>query len=61
MIRNPYNQTIEIDRVWIASGKTSVFRMNVDGIPSKDVSNVSIAPKDSAFVFVEVTIDPSNK
>lgn len=60
MIRNPYNQTIEIDRVWIASGKTSVFRMNVDGIPSKDVSNVNIAPKDSAFVFVEVTIDPSN-
>jgi len=60
MIRNPYDQTLEVERVWIAGGSNSVFRMNVDGNATKDASNISIAPKDSAFVFVEVTIDPSN-
>lgn len=60
MIRNPYNQSINIDRVWISGGNNSPFRMNVDGEATKDAKNVVIAPNDSAFVFVEVTVNPNN-
>lgn len=60
MIRNPFSQTLQLERVWIAGGKPSIFRMNVDGIPSKDVKDLEIPPNDSIFVFVEVTVDPNN-
>ena len=35
------------------------FRMNVDGISANSVQNVEIPAKDSIFIFLEVTIDPS--
>lgn len=60
MIRNPYNETLQLDQVWIAGGKDSPFRMNVDGRPGNNISAISIPPDDSIFVFVEATIDPTN-
>lgn len=34
--------------------------MNVDGLPGTSINEVEIPPRDSVFVFVEVTIDPNN-
>ena len=36
------------------------FRMNVDGESGNNIQNVTISANDSMFVFVEVTIDPTN-
>ena len=34
--------------------------MNVDGVATRSTSDVQIGPKDSLFIFIEVTIDPNN-
>jgi len=36
------------------------FRMNIDGVPGNNQSNIEIPAKDSIFIFLEVTIDPSS-
>ena len=36
------------------------FRMNIDGIAGNNQSNIEIPAKDSIFVFLEVTINPSS-
>ena len=36
------------------------FRMNVDGESGNNIKNVIIGSNDSIFVFLEVTIDPTN-
>lgn len=60
-ILNPYDQPIEIDRIYLARGEESFFRLNVDGTSGDDFRDIHIARKDSIFVFVEVTIDPLNE
>ncbi|HQP04167.1 MAG TPA: hypothetical protein PLP11_06140 [Bacteroidales bacterium] len=52
------SKSINIDRIYLAKGNNSSFRLNVNGIQSSSVTNMVIAPGDSAFIFVEVTIDP---
>ncbi|MBN2486734.1 MAG: hypothetical protein JXB34_12240 [Bacteroidales bacterium] len=51
---------IRISRAYIKTGQASDFRLNIDGMPGKDFENIDIAPGDSIFVFVEVTLDPVN-
>ena len=35
------------------------FRMNIDGVAGNSQNNIEIPAKDSIFIFLEVTIDPS--
>lgn len=56
---NPHNQSILITRVELAGGGGSAFRINVDGLPGINFSDLEIAPKDSMYIFVEVTVDPN--
>ena len=60
-VYNPNRQSIEISSVRLAGGANSPFRMNVDGEPTNHAQNLTVAPGDSLFVFVEVTIDPNNQ
>lgn len=55
---NPYGKSVRIASVSIAAGEATKFRMNVDGIPGNVLNDVEIAPNDSIYIFVEVTIDP---
>ncbi len=55
---NPHSKAMKIDEIALAKGDASVFRLNIDGRPGVRVSDVEIAPEDSLFIFVEVTIDP---
>jgi hypothetical protein len=57
-IYNPHSRSIKISSVYLAGGDNSFFRMNFDGAPVREIYNVEIRPKDSLFVFVEVTVDP---
>jgi hypothetical protein len=57
---NPSNNKVRISNIRLAGGSASHFRLNIDGISSREVSNVEIEGKDSLYIFIEVTIDPNN-
>ncbi len=54
---NPHKEQILIDKIYFERGGSTKFRMNVDGIPGAVAEGVKILPKDSIYIFVEVTID----
>jgi len=58
-IYNPHDRFIKIDRITLAGGDNSVFRVNVDGAAGTAFENFEIAPNDSMYVFVEATLDPN--
>lgn len=60
-IFNPYKQSIRIERIALVGGDNSPFRINIDGLPGIDFKDLEIAPRDSMYVFAEVTIDPDNR
>jgi hypothetical protein len=60
LIYNNHSQPINISSIRLAGGASSYFRLNVDGAPGKSFTNIQIGPKDSLWVFVEVTINPNN-
>lgn len=55
---NPYNQSINISRISIEGGSNTPFRLNIDGTPGNEITDVEIRPSDSLYIFGEVTIDP---
>ncbi|HKK89033.1 MAG TPA: right-handed parallel beta-helix repeat-containing protein [Saprospiraceae bacterium] len=57
-VYNPHENAMRIERVRLQEGDNSKFRVNIDGTQGPDVRDLEIAPGDSAYVFVEVTIDP---
>ena len=58
-VYNPYDQKILISSIRLASGDQSNFRLNVNGTQANQVFDVEIPPKDSIYIFVEVTVDPN--
>lgn len=57
-----YNKSadlLRIDEIRLGGGSASVFRFNADGEPGPVVTNLEIEPGDSAFVFIELTLDPN--
>lgn len=59
-VYNRYNKTIRISEIRLAGGESSPFRLNIDGISTSRQTNIEILPKDSLYIFVQVTIDPKN-
>lgn len=59
-VYNPSDKKIIISSIRLGKGESSPYRINVDGISSTEVNDLEIRGKDSAFVFVKVTIDPNN-
>lgn len=59
-IHNPHKEHIRISDLRLAGGRESVYRINFDGVPGTDFSDIEIAPGDSLYVFVEATLDPNN-
>lgn len=61
---NTHDEPVEIQSIQIKNeanlGETQ-FRMNVDGFSGNIVRNLEIAANDSAFVFIEVTVNPVNQ
>ena len=60
-IYNPYNQKVLISSIKLAKGRTSNFRLNINGVSANEVKDLEIAPLDSMYIFVEVTVDPSGQ
>ncbi len=59
-IYNRHQEQITISSIMLAGGLQSKYRMNLDGVAGVAFSNITIPPKDSLFVFVDVTLDPNN-
>ncbi len=59
-VTNSYNNPISISQIRLGKGTASAYRMNVDGIAGVVVKDIEIPAKDSIYIFVEVTIDPTN-
>ena len=57
---NRNSDRISISRIELEGGSLSPYRINVDGIPGYVHSDIEIAGDDSLYIFVEVTLDPSN-
>jgi len=56
-IRNPHSERIVISAIELG-GRSSQFRLNIDGNPTSSATDVTMLPNDSLWVFVEVTVDP---
>ena len=59
-VYNRGNNAITIPRIQLENGNNSNYRLNVDGIPGKDFTNIDILEKDSIFIFIETTISAGN-
>ncbi len=59
-VYNPYDKNLEISSIRLTGGDSSPFRINVDGVPGKEFSDILIRGGDSIYIFVEATIDPVN-
>ena len=60
-VKNPNKQSVKISRIFLASGNRSPFRLNINGVQSKENFDIVISGGDSLFVFVEITIDPTGQ
>lgn len=60
-VYNTESKSILISSLRLATGNSSNFRLNVDGMAGKSFTDVEIGPHDSIFIFVEVTVDPNNQ
>jgi hypothetical protein len=60
-VYNNYSQPISISSIRLAGGSSSNFRMNVNGLPGSNFSNIEIRSGDSLWIFVEVTVDQNNQ
>ena len=57
---NRNGSDINISSVKLVGGNSSAYRINVDGQSTPLARDILLRGKDSLFVFVEVTVDPTN-
>ncbi len=58
-IYNDNNSKIKVSSIELAGGSSSNYRINVDGLPG-NAYDIEIEGNDSLYIFVEVTVDPTN-
>lgn len=59
MVYNTHKQGIALESITLLRGGESGFRINVDGMRGTRFEGVEILKRDSLFIFVEATIDPT--
>ncbi len=60
-VYNRHNARVKISNLELAAGSQSYFRINADGQSGRQLRDLEIGPRDSLFVFVEVTVDPTGQ
>jgi len=58
-IYNDNKQKLRISSVKLAGGQASAFKINADGYPGPEISNLEMEAGDSLYVFVSVHINPA--
>ncbi len=59
-IYNTSNKPIHVDEVILEGGKSSPYRINLDGVAGTQFKGIDIPAEDSLFCFVEVTLGENN-
>lgn len=59
-IHNPYDDFLKINSIGLGKGSSSQFRLNINGQSTNLARDLELAPKDSLFVLVEVTVNPNS-
>jgi hypothetical protein len=59
-IVNNNDQKLRVSSLRLAGGSTSAYVINANGSPGTSFSNLDIGPRDSMYVFVKVTINPTS-
>lgn len=59
-VYNKENSYVNIQNVRLLNDPNNSYRINVDGLPGEDLNNIEIGPKDSIFIFIEVTVNPNS-
>jgi hypothetical protein len=59
-IINPNKIAIRINSISLLGGKSSPFKINVDGAQGPEVNNVTVFPEDSIYVFVSTLINSTS-
>jgi len=60
-ILNKEKQKIKISSIRLGKGDDSPYRLNVNGVPGKEIRDMELAGNDSMYVFAAVTIDPTEE
>lgn len=60
-IHNSHNQAINVSNIDLAGGENSQFRLNINGAAINSGTDYLIGAKDSMYIHVEVTVDPTNE
>jgi len=60
-IHNPYDDFLKINSIGLGKGSSSMYRINVNGNSSDLVRNIELAPKDSLYIMVEITVNPNDR
>ncbi|MBI5859021.1 MAG: hypothetical protein HZB42_15415 [Sphingobacteriales bacterium] len=58
-IINENNQKLRLSSLKLMGGASSFYKMNVDGTPGTEFSNLEINANDSLYVFVQVNVNPN--
>ena len=58
-VYNKNENSVRITSIRLAGGSGSSYRINIDGEPVLSAENIDLAPDDSLYIFVRVTIDPT--
>lgn len=58
-IYNDNKQKLRISSVKLAGGQASAFKINADGYPGPEITNLEMEAGDSMYVFVSVHINPA--
>ncbi len=59
-VYNRNDAPVKISEIYIGEG-TKNFRLNINGVSANSKENIEIRAKDSLYIFVEVTVDPTNE
>ncbi len=59
VVKNLDDKVLHINSVELARGNNSPFRINFNGKAASFIKDVDIPPKDSVYVFAEVTVNPA--
>ena len=60
MVYNNHKEAIVISSIKLASN-SSYFKLNINGTSAKELTDIELAGEDSLYIFIEVTIDPTNQ
>jgi len=60
LVYNPYNKSIIIHDINMASGANSEFIFNVNGMGTGEKTDIELKPKDSLYIFIQAKLKKNN-